>query len=119
MDRKSKTKWFWKWLRVFDSREISGAPGQTRTGDPLLRRQTLYPTELRAHPWQLHYSTLLMPQLQVLVRVRFWSILEQHKREHRTPRRLFPLPGVFAPVPHPCGNTILTSTLAYAPSKNC
>jgi hypothetical protein len=26
----------------------SGAPGQTRTGDPLLRRQTLYPTELRA-----------------------------------------------------------------------
>jgi hypothetical protein len=33
---------------VFDSREISGAPGQTRTGDPLLRRQTLYPTELRA-----------------------------------------------------------------------
>src|SRR5580704_3726799 len=37
MDRKSKTKWLWKWLQVFDSREISGAPGQTRTGDPLLR----------------------------------------------------------------------------------
>jgi hypothetical protein len=31
----------------------NGAPGQTRTGDPLLRRQTLYPTELRAHPWLL------------------------------------------------------------------
>ena len=28
---------------------VSGAPGETRTPDPLLRRQTLYPTELRAH----------------------------------------------------------------------
>jgi hypothetical protein len=28
--------------------QCDGAPGQTRTGDPLLRRQTLYPTELRA-----------------------------------------------------------------------
>jgi hypothetical protein len=27
---------------------VSGAPGETRTPDPLLRRQTLYPTELRA-----------------------------------------------------------------------
>ncbi len=26
----------------------NGAPGETRTPDPLLRRQTLYPTELRA-----------------------------------------------------------------------
>jgi hypothetical protein len=26
----------------------SGAPGPIRTGDPLLRRQMLYPTELRA-----------------------------------------------------------------------
>ena len=26
----------------------SGAPGETRTPGPLLRRQTLYPTELRA-----------------------------------------------------------------------
>lgn len=26
-----------------------GAPGPIRTGDPLLRRQMLYPTELRAH----------------------------------------------------------------------
>jgi hypothetical protein len=28
----------------------SGAPGETRTPDPLLRRQTLYPAELRARP---------------------------------------------------------------------
>jgi|ERR1700693_6141260 hypothetical protein len=28
--------------------EKYGAPGRIRTGDPLLRRQTLYPTELRA-----------------------------------------------------------------------
>ena len=27
----------------------SGAPGETRTPGPLLRRQTLYPAELRAH----------------------------------------------------------------------
>jgi hypothetical protein len=33
----------------------SGAPGGTRTPDPLLRRQPLYPAELRARPWQLHY----------------------------------------------------------------
>ena len=26
-----------------------GTPGRTRTCDPLLRRQVLYPTELRAH----------------------------------------------------------------------
>ena len=37
----------------FKEFQWSGAPGQTRTGDPLLRRQTLYPTELRAHPWLL------------------------------------------------------------------
>ena len=29
-------------------RDQSGVPGRTRTCDPLLRRQTLYPTELRA-----------------------------------------------------------------------
>ena len=28
----------------------SGAPGVNRTRDPLLRRQMLYPTELRAQP---------------------------------------------------------------------
>jgi hypothetical protein len=29
-------------------RRKGGAPGPIRTGDPLLRRQMLYPTELRA-----------------------------------------------------------------------
>src|ERR1051325_10912537 len=29
---------------------IISTPGTTRTCDPLLRRQVLYPTELRAHP---------------------------------------------------------------------
>src|SRR5712692_9848906 len=33
--------------------EGDGAPGRTRTCDILLRRQTLYPTELRAHGWEL------------------------------------------------------------------
>jgi hypothetical protein len=36
-----------------DREGVSGAPGETRTPDPLLRRQTLYPTELRAHGWEL------------------------------------------------------------------
>ena len=34
------------WLQVFD---FTGAPGKTRTCDLLIRSQTLYPTELRAH----------------------------------------------------------------------
>src|ERR1700731_2687853 len=97
----------------------SGAPGGTRTPDLLVRSQTLYPTELRAHPWQLQYLTLLTLRLQLPTRPRFWSILEQHKPENRIRHRLFPLPGVFVPVPHPCGNTVLTWTSAYAPSKNC
>ncbi len=37
MDRKLKPSRFLKWLHVLDSREISGAPGETRTPDPLLR----------------------------------------------------------------------------------
>jgi hypothetical protein len=37
MDRKSKTKLSWRWLQVLDSRVISGAPGEIRTPDPLLR----------------------------------------------------------------------------------
>ena len=32
----------------FNEIEGNGAPGETRTRDPLLRRQMLYPTELRA-----------------------------------------------------------------------
>src|ERR1700740_1068580 len=33
------------------TQEVGGAPGGIRTPDPLLRRQTLFPTELRAHPF--------------------------------------------------------------------
>ena len=33
--------------------EKNGTPGVIRTPDPLLRRQVLYPTELRAHDWFL------------------------------------------------------------------
>src|SRR5260370_20196604 len=42
MDRKSKTKLLRKWLQVLDSREISGAPGETRTPDPLVRSRSIY-----------------------------------------------------------------------------
>ena len=41
--------------------EESGAPGETRTPDPLLRRQTLYPTELRAHKFILRDLRLGKP----------------------------------------------------------
>jgi hypothetical protein len=34
--------------QLTDFSRVSGAPGGTRTPDPLLRRQTLYPAELRA-----------------------------------------------------------------------
>ena len=37
----------------------SGAPGEIRTPDPLLRRQTLYPTELRARGAELPQFTAL------------------------------------------------------------
>jgi hypothetical protein len=42
-----------------DREEVDGAPGRIRTGDPLLRRQTLYPTELRAHLTRLMQFTAL------------------------------------------------------------
>ena len=34
--------------KTFSFTEISGAPGETRTPNPLLRRQMLYPFELQA-----------------------------------------------------------------------
>ena len=34
----------------------SGAPGETRTPDPLVRSQMLYPTELRAHAYIVYYQ---------------------------------------------------------------
>ena len=51
----------------FNEFQKSGAPGQTRTGDPLLRRQTLYPTELRAHGaiyFTIKHLQLLLGKLQ-------------------------------------------------------
>src|ERR1017187_6672801 len=33
-----------------------GTPGRIRTADLLLRRQTLYPAELRAHITRLHFN---------------------------------------------------------------
>src|SRR6266481_7970789 len=90
MDRKSKTKLFWRWLQVLDSREISGAPGGNRTPDPLLRRQTLYPTELRAHGaiyFTINHLQLLLRafhlQLSVqsvqqrVFRTGFWEVRSQ------------------------------------------
>ena len=40
-----------------------GTPGRIRTADLLLRRQTLYPAELRAHITRLHFNcSLSLPQ---------------------------------------------------------
>jgi hypothetical protein len=33
-----------------------GVPGETRTPNLLIRSQTLYPIELRAHLYELHYE---------------------------------------------------------------
>ena len=35
--------------RILELKKLSGTPGVIRTPDPLLRRQVLYPAELRAH----------------------------------------------------------------------
>ena len=33
---------------------LENMPGRIRTSDLLIRSQTLYPAELRAHLWQIH-----------------------------------------------------------------
>ena len=96
----------------------SGAPGVIRTRDILLRRQMLYPTELRAHPWQLHYFTLVMLLSQLLFCSEFLEHVEQHKPGFRIQRRLCPLLGAAVLVRHPSANTIQTSTSACVPSRN-
>src|SRR5579862_5421609 len=55
----------------------NGAPGEIRTPDPLLRRQMLYPAELRAHPWLLPDSTALGALIRVPTLRRFFEHLEQ------------------------------------------
>src|SRR5260370_21775423 len=79
----------------------------------------LYPAELRAHPWQLHYFHTVTQLRQVVAPTIFLEHLEQHKQEHRTQRLLFPPRGASVRVPRPCGNRVPTSSAAWAPSKNC
>ena len=38
----------YRWKSLLVGRNETGAPGETRTPDPLVRSQTLYPAELRA-----------------------------------------------------------------------
>jgi hypothetical protein len=70
---------------------VSGAPGGIRTPDPLLRRQMLYPTELRAHPWLLCDSTALAHLNRVPTPPNFRSTSEQYKRERQIRCPLFRL----------------------------
>ena len=57
---------------------------------PLLRRQMLYPAELRAHPWLLPDSTALARRFRVPTLRRFLEHLEQ---VHQIRRQRSPLPG--------------------------
>src|SRR5207249_2265806 len=43
----------------------NGAPAATRTRDPLLRRQMLYPTELRARPLVDSWHTLRLKSMEL------------------------------------------------------
>src|ERR1700694_2438028 len=98
MDRKSNVSPFKKWLQVRDSREISGAPGGNRTPDPLLRRQMLYPTELRA---RRNYFLDSMYLTQPLTSTKFgchWVQLRDLVAESQSPAR--DLPRKAAGMPH-------------------
>jgi Pentapeptide repeats (8 copies) len=70
----------------------SGAPGGIRTPGLLVRSQTLYPAELRAHPWQLHYFHTATQLRQVHASAKLWSIWS-NMQVHRTQPRLFPPHG--------------------------
>ena len=55
-----KTEMRQKWFRqLIDTSQLNGAPGGIRTPDPLLRRQTLFPTELRARGTEWPQFTVL------------------------------------------------------------
>jgi hypothetical protein len=56
-----------------DGEGVSGAPGEARTPDPLLRRQTLYPAELRAHSWLLVDSTKVATPIRQPIVPKSWS----------------------------------------------
>ena len=51
---------------AYESDELKkiGTPAATRTRDPLLRRQMLYPTELRAHPDWIQFLKDASPRFQ-------------------------------------------------------
>src|SRR5258708_37704730 len=91
MDRKSRLRVFWKRLQVFDSREISGAPGGTRTPDPLLRRQTLYPAELRARGNEYNHGNRF---LTIAAQVPAWAISQVRKQSAHAGNRHFRLPRI-------------------------
>ena len=52
----ARTQEFWRPTESLQVTENSGTPGRIRTCDLLLRRQALYPAELRARNsrWRLH-----------------------------------------------------------------
>jgi hypothetical protein len=49
-----------KTMQLIEGRRKSGAPGEIRTPDLMLRRHSLYPAELRAH-WEKLYTRLPIP----------------------------------------------------------
>jgi hypothetical protein len=63
--------------------EASGAPGEIRTPDPLLRRQTLYPTELRALRASLPYSLLTVEPSTRKASCFTWRVMVEFAERHR------------------------------------
>ena len=56
----------------------SGAPGEIRTPDPLLRRQMLYPAELRARRITLPNSALETPEFEVAILIAAKYLVTKH-----------------------------------------
>ena len=69
-------------------RSIDGDPGVIRTRDPLLRRQMLYPTELRGLanilPVMLSISAVFLFTEQVICGAKYW-VMSRAKRDFSFP----------------------------------
>src|SRR5260370_39192479 len=68
--------------------EKSGAPGGTRTPDLLVRSQTLYPTELRAHSNEMHCEQFTVIGSRISTLVQPWDPVIRDVRKKFLDQRL-------------------------------
>ena len=61
--------------RTLQGKNLDGTPGEIRTPDPLLRRQVLYPAELRAHSRYAAHPALYTFGLTSVKAGTFWGAL--------------------------------------------